>query len=194
MDPESHPFFRRDALKHYLQGREEQVLPRFASPQTFAWLWGLLLLLVVAAMLASFCRIPLYVSGVAIITREECTTGKGCKQPVLIALLPPDSLPGLRVGQTIFLEIKGSRDRLRISVIKVLPVVESPEVIRNQFAIDKSLALAIDQPAAVAIAEWKSGGEAYAGSVLRIQVEFGSRRILSFAGKPKGESEYGLGH
>ena len=188
MPTEEHPFFRSRALQHYLEGREESVAPRLISPPVFACLWILLLLLVLGIVGASFFKIPVYAPGVAIVTRGACAAKADCKL-MIVALLPPESLSRLRVGQTIYLEQAGNSDRLRASVTGVEPAVESPETIRSRFGIDKSLALGLDHPAAVAIAKW-DGADAYAGSVLPVQVEFGSRRILPFLGSFGGKAPY----
>jgi hypothetical protein len=189
MPTEEHPFFRSRALQHYLEGREESVAPRLISPPVFACLWILLFLLVVGIVGASFFKIPVYAPGVAIVTRGACAAEADCKL-MIVALLPPESLSRLRVGQTIYLEQAGNPDRLRATLTGVESAVESPETIRSQFGIDdKSLALGLDHPAAVAIAKW-DGADAYAGSVLPVQVEFGSRRILSLLGAFGGKAPY----
>ena len=46
--------FRADALQRFARTREESVLPRFASPPTFAYLWSLLGLLLLMASIAWF--------------------------------------------------------------------------------------------------------------------------------------------
>lgn len=189
MPTEEHPFFRSRALQHYLEGREESVAPRLISPPVFACLWILLSLLVVGIVGASFFKIPVYAPGVALITRGACTAEADCKSLMIVALLPPESLPRLRVGQTIYLEQTGNPDRLRAFVTGVEPMVESPETITSRFGIDKPLASGIDHPVAVAIAKW-DGADAYAGSILPVQVEFGSRRILSLLGPSSGKAGY----
>lgn len=181
MPAEEHPFFRSRALQYYLEGREESVAPRLISPPVFACLWILLSLLIVGIAGASFFRIPVRASGVAVITRGTCAMEADCKSLMIVALFPPESLPHLRVGETIYLERAGNADRVRVSVTGVEPTVDSPETIRSRFGIATSLAPGIDHPSAVAIAQWDGAAE-YAGSVVSVQVEFGSRRIVTLLG------------
>jgi hypothetical protein len=188
MPAEEHPFFRSRALQHYLEGREESVVPRLISPPVFVCLWILLLLFVVGIAGASFLKMPVYAPGVAVITRGVCAPAKDCKL-MIVALLPPESLSHLHVGQTIYLEQSGKADRVRASLIGIEPTVESPETIRSRFGIDKSWGSIGDHPSAVAIAQWVGAAE-YAGSVLPVQVEFGSRRIVSLLGTSRGKALY----
>lgn len=188
MQTEEHPFFRSRALQHYLRAREESVAPRLISPPVFACLWILLLLLIVGIAGAAFFRIPVYAPGVAVITRGVCAPETACKL-MLVALLPPEYLPQLHTGQTMYLEQTGSSERLRVSVTAVEPAVESPGAIRSRFGIDKSLAPVVDRPVAVAIAGW-NGADVYSGSVLPAQVELGSRRILSLILPSRGKAGY----
>jgi hypothetical protein len=46
--------FREDAVRHYAQGREAAVLPRFVSPPTFRCLWAMLALLLAGGVVAWF--------------------------------------------------------------------------------------------------------------------------------------------
>ena len=43
--------FRSEALHHYMQGREKTVLPRYVAPPTFAFMWGLLSLLLISGLM-----------------------------------------------------------------------------------------------------------------------------------------------
>ena len=43
--------FRREALDHYMRGREKAVLPRYAAPPTLAFMWILLGLLLTGGVM-----------------------------------------------------------------------------------------------------------------------------------------------
>ena len=177
--PSDERFFRNRALQHYLQGRDEAVVPRLIALSIFARLWVAIgLLLVVTVVCAAFFKMPVYVPGVAAITHGKCGIEKECKTLMVVAFLPPESLSDLHVGQTIYLDQPTHQDRLQAVIVKVESAVESPENIRKQFEIDGSTAQAINHPAAVVVAQW-SGDNKYAGSTIAVQVESGSRRILS---------------
>ncbi|GLV60014.1 hypothetical protein KDH_68370 [Dictyobacter sp. S3.2.2.5] len=45
------PIFRQQAIQHYVQKREKDVLPRFVSPLLLLWLWILLFQLTLVGLL-----------------------------------------------------------------------------------------------------------------------------------------------
>src|SRR2546429_475543 len=59
----NHPIFRNNAVKHYMQSRDKDSLPRFISLPIALFLWILLGLLLVVGGLAWYEQIPSYVSG-----------------------------------------------------------------------------------------------------------------------------------
>lgn len=190
MPSDEHRFFRNRALQHYLQGRDEAGVPRLIAPSIFVSLWAVVgLLLVATVVCAAFSKMPVYVPGVAAITHGKCGIEKECKTLMVVALLPPESLPDLHAGQTIYLDQPAHQDRLQAVIVKVESAVESPEDIRNQFEMDGTADPALNHPAAVAIAQWH-GESTYAGGMIPVQVKSGSRRILSLL----AQSSRGSGH
>lgn len=174
--------FRAAALQRYIQSQEQPVLPRLATPRVFPYLWVLLGLLVMAGFTVWLTPVPIYTSGLGIVSVEgTAQTNPG--EPVLIAFLPPDTRTALRAGQQLSIQLSSTGERLNVPVIEVSPAVVSPAEARQQFHLGEA-ALAIVQPSAVAVArlEATSTGlpdSAYLGSVFRIDVEIGSRRALS---------------
>jgi hypothetical protein len=59
----NHPIFRQNAVKHYMQSREKDTLPRFISLPIALFLWALLGLLLVVGLLAWYEQIPTYATG-----------------------------------------------------------------------------------------------------------------------------------
>ena len=71
------------------------------------------------------------------------------------------------------------------SLIVIEPKVNSPTALRERFGLTGSAAVAINRPMAVAFARLepvpRQGSAAnYAGSVYRVEVEVGHRRVISF--------------
>ena len=66
--------FRAEIFQHYIQGREEPVLPRLICPCTFLCLWLLLGLLVASGFLAWCARVPVYASGLAVMADGRDST------------------------------------------------------------------------------------------------------------------------
>jgi hypothetical protein len=190
MEDSKSSIFRAGAVERYLQKREEAVLPRFVSPPTWICLWLLLGLLMAGGMAAWSAKTPVFTSGSALISawpeRLDSVYGQvGPGEMVVIAFLPPEYLSRLRIGQALFLQPDRAGARLGSKVIVVAPEVVSPEAARKMFAVNAGEARPLTQPSAVVIARFEpppSGLPAatYAGSVYNVEVEVGSRRVISF--------------
>jgi hypothetical protein len=193
--------FREDAVRHYLQGRDAAVLPRFVSPPTFRCLWAMLGLLVASGVVAWLTPVPVFTSGPAIVV-----AGRSLQ---VVAFLPAEQLSRLRVGQHLLLTGESADRPIRAPIVAVAPAICSPESARKAFGLTMGAALAIRQPSAVAIARWAGAGadpgvdrstsarprgrrtdidpirkelpaSAHAGALYRADVQVGTRRLISF--------------
>lgn len=190
MENAKRSIFRADAMQRYLQRREEAVLPRFVSPPTWVCLWLLLGLLMAGGLVAWSAKAPVYTSGSALVGNwpgrlDSVYAPREPGEIVVIAFLPPEYLPRLRAGQSLFLQLERAGGRLGSPVVAVAPEVVSPEAARKLFATNIGDKLDLTQPSAVAIARFEpshSGlpAAAYLGSVYHVEVEVGSRRVISF--------------
>jgi hypothetical protein len=175
--------FRDRALRRYVDDRERAVLPRLVSPRTFLALWLLLGLLAGVGFVAWSTRVPVYAAGPAIVVtrKDEHRSEPG---GVVIVFLPAESLPHLRAGQTVYLDLDGAGARLARPILNVEPEISSPSHARRRFALDAVAAEAVGTPAAVVIVDptpLPSGlpPTAYEGAVYRGQVQIATRRALS---------------
>jgi hypothetical protein len=176
--------FRVEAVRRYAQHRETAVLPRFVSPRTFRCLWVLTGLLAVGGGLASFAQVPVYASGSAIVVDARNNKLQGMPDDVVVALLPPEHHSHFEVGQQLFLHFPPTAERLRRSIIAVELEIYSPVAAQRRFGLAPGAALAVAHPAAVALAQLEplpagAPASAYLGSIGRVDVEVGSRRIIS---------------
>jgi len=190
MDDTKSSIFRASAVERYLQRQEEAVLPRFISPPTWICLWLLLGLLMVGGIVVWSAKTPVFTSGSALVgvwpEQLDSIYGRvGPGEMVVIAFLPPEYLSRLRIGQALFLQPDRAGARLGSKVIAVAPEVVSPEAARKMFGINAGDARPLTQPSAVAIARFEPPPSSlpaatYAGSVYQVEVEVGSRRVISF--------------
>lgn len=167
-----------------MQSRKEPVFPRFVSPRTAAYLWVLLGLLMASGLVAWFTQVPVYASGLAVVVDRSSVTQDIQIQDdaLLVVFLPPEQ--HLQAGQNLFLQFDAAGERLSRAIVAVEPEISSPDAARRRFALESGAALAITQPAAVAIARFEPTStdlpaRAYMGSVYRVDVEVGSRRVIS---------------
>lgn len=173
--------FRQNAVQHYLHDREESVLPRFVSPRTFLYLWLLLALLLAGGLVSWFAQVPIFVSGPAFVVER---TAESQPDSVAVAiLLPPETLSSLYVDQPLFVQLTEGT-RLQRSIVTIDHKVNSPQRIREELGLPAELATTIRQPATVAFADLAPlpsdlPASAYAGSVYRVEVQVGSRRVIS---------------
>src|SRR5262249_50644431 len=101
-----------------------------------------------------------------------------------VAFLAPESLSHLRAGQRMFLTWGSTGERFNRPIFAIEPKILSPGAARERFAIDAATARAITGPAAVAMARWEPiparlAAPAYAGTICHVDIEVGSRRVLS---------------
>jgi hypothetical protein len=176
--------FRADAVRRYTQSREESVLPRFVSPRTFSYLWILLGLLGVSGFVAWCARVPVYASGLGVVVDRRGKTNDVRDDVVMVAFLRPENRSHLRVGQTLLVLLDPAGERTRRPIIAIEPKIVSPNAVQQRFALSAGAAHAVTQPSAVAIARFEPNptnlpASTYVGSVYPVDVEVGSRRVLS---------------
>ncbi len=176
--------FRAEAVQRYIENREKAVLPRFVTPRTFLCLWLLLGLLVAGGVVAWLTPIPIYASGPAIVVASHDDSESMRDEVLVVAFVPPEHLPHLQVGQRLFLHFDSVGERLSNSVGVVEPQIISPATARQRFAPDGCATLVVPQPAAVVMTRLKAlPGDMptaiYSGTTGHVDVEVGSRRMLS---------------
>lgn len=175
--------FRPTALRRYIDDRERAVLPRFVSARAFLVLWLLLGLLAGAAFTAWLARVPVYAAGPAIVVEQPAVHSAASAGVVFVLLLPPEVHDRLHTGQSVLLNLDGTR--LRRPILAIEPEISSPNAARRRFGLDVDLTGAVNRPVAVAVvdpAPLPSGlpASAYAGTLTQAEVEIGTRRALSF--------------
>ena len=179
--------FRREAVRRYMERREQTILPRFVSPRVFYYLWALLGLLLAGGAIAWVTPVPTYASGFGIVVTQDGGS-QDANDIVLAVFLPPENLSRVQAGQTGFVQGSAGADRVSCPIVAVESQIVSPDEARERFALDAGTAPIITQPAALAIAQFQSPlsgkpAAAYLGSVYRVEVEVGTERLLSLLGE-----------
>lgn len=187
-DRPNRSIFREDAIRRYVASREEVVLPRWISPNSFRYLWVLLGLLFGGIFLAWCAKVPVSAAGKATIVRLPAPTPGVREEVVIAAFFPAQTRSQLQAHQPLRLHFEGisslDRDRLRRLKLAAKPAILSPEDIRTQFGLTTSTALQINQPVAVAIVPLDPTAlnlppTAYIGSTGTAEIVVGSQRLLS---------------
>jgi hypothetical protein len=176
MSVPNHPIFRENAVKHYMQSRDTDTLPRFISLPVALFLWILLGLLLVVGGLAWYEQVPTYASGNGVVLSSKYAPPYAHQEAVAVAFFAVGLANHLHVGQTVSVRFASSTQSLKGTVLAVNPVV-SPDAAVRRYGLDASL---ITQPSAVMLIKLDNISPVlYAGSTLTVNVRIGSRRIIS---------------
>jgi hypothetical protein len=178
MSQSPRPLFREHALKEYMQRREKDVLPRSVAPPTMLFVWLLLLITLTLLFLTWETRVPTFISGSGLLLFPTSSTNTQTSEMVL-AFLPPASLPKLHPGLLVQIQFGSSTQHIQRSITHVLPTIQSPQSIRQKYALDASSGALITQPEAVAEIQLSNLDTRYADSQVTIQVQVGQQKVLS---------------
>lgn len=191
----SRRIFRPSALNRYNERLEKIELPRYASAPwiLLMWLVGFLLLLATAFLLA--VELPEHAEGPGLVVAGG-SPGANQSGTAVIALLPVHLAPRLAPGQAAEVRFPGSPSGEEQTFMAAVRSVEtdplSPAAARRRFGVDLVAAGHINGPVTVALLDAEFPAEAWAGSVGTVQIEVGSRSMLSLLpGLVAGET--GLG-
>lgn len=180
---ERRSIFRDQALRHYLEGREKEVLPRLVSQRMFLSLWALLVLLAVAVGGGAYLvKVPDYTSGPAIVLDKEAA-GRYGGGTLVAAFLAPEYLPDLKKDEKLLLRLDPGGRGLPRPIAAVEPNVVSPKTARARFGLGDA-AVGIRQPSAVVVAALEplprgAANSNNSGAIYWADVEVGSRTALS---------------
>ncbi|WP_420628004.1 hypothetical protein [Candidatus Leptofilum sp.] len=172
--------FRAEAVQHYVQSQQESVIPKFVSPYAFPYFWMLICLLITTLCLMWLVRIPIFVSGQAVIVEAPGTSLP--ESAVLVIFFPPQYLTQLQEGQAVYIQSALNDVPIQQTIIAISPDVVSPTVATAVYGVDAEL---VAGPTAVALADFNLPEQSsyptdtFLGSRYFAQVEVDSRRLIS---------------
>ncbi|GHO92775.1 hypothetical protein KSF_028230 [Reticulibacter mediterranei] len=176
----NHPIFRQNAVKHYMQSREKDTLPRFISLPIALFLWGLLGLLLVVGLLAWYEQIPTYATGQGAVLSPRYMSHYAQQGAVAAAFFAIDQAKYLHVGQRVAVSFTSSSDNSLKGTVLAVDAAVSPDSALSHYGLSSTSALSITQPSVVVIIKLDAVSPSlYAGSTLTANVQVGSRRIIS---------------
>lgn len=183
--------FRDKALQQYIQGKNKTILPRFASPPVFVFLWILLGLLLIASIAAWLAQVPTFVSGSGIISTPTGTTQQGGNEAFAVIFIPATALLKLHSGLPVQVQIGSTGPRVLGTITTVAADVTSPAAARKQYNLSGGLTAVITQPSFVVTASLGTtiSPQLYASSTVTAQIQVGTQRVLSLFpgfGAPNG--------
>ena len=180
MSQAQRPLFREHALKHYLQKREKDILPRLVSPPAFICGWFLLCLVVAVGVVAWLEEVPIFVSGSGIVLAQEQSNVSGGGGTARI-FLPASEARLVHVGEASLLQVGMTGPSFASKIVDVEPGVLSPHDVHKRYGFNYSGMPVITEPSVAVDVEIGPSvpSRLYAGSPVSAQVQIGTRRVLS---------------
>jgi hypothetical protein len=167
--------FRSQALKHYMQDREKDILPRFVAPPMFLFLWTLIGLLLITLGIAWFGEVPQYVTGNGLILEQQA----GTQVALLFFPVDPASPFSVRVGTPVHLRLEAGSKLQTHTVTHVEPGIIGPEEAQQRYQLGRAETLVITGPS-IAVFVSLEGTQVRGQTLIQqAQLELGSRRLLT---------------
>ncbi|HVQ40513.1 MAG TPA: hypothetical protein VMS31_23425 [Pyrinomonadaceae bacterium] len=158
--------------------------PWYVKGKTFVFLWVMLLLLLCGGIATLFIRVPIYAQGIAVIVDGRTIPQYGHNEPVLVAFMPPETLPDLHVGRSLVFEVEKNQPLKTGSISAVESGLLKADAVEKQFNLSGGLGLALMPESAVVLARPEfavdDSPERFFKRMVRVKVEVGTRRTGAF--------------
>lgn len=167
--------FRTQALAHYAQNKQKDILPGFVTPPVFLCLWLLLLLIGATTFLAWQERVPTYIQVRGIILEQQ-------HEPVTALLfIPSGSVTNMAVGQEITLQVNALAYQFQARVTSIDPGAITPNEASSQYGLTGDAKLVITQPSTVAHVNLtpQQASQVIDHLSITAQIQVSSRSLLS---------------
>jgi hypothetical protein len=180
MSQAQRPLFREHALKHYLQRREKDILPRLVSPPIFICGWFLLCLVVAVGMVAWLEKVPVFVngSGIVLAQRHGNVSSRG---GMVRIFLPAREASLVHVGEASLLQVGMTGPSFTSAIVRVESGLFSPDDLHKRYGFNYDGMPAVTEPSIAVDVRVDPSVPArlYAGSPVSAQIQIGTRRVVS---------------
>ena len=168
--------YRENALKHYREGRDRDVLPRLVAPSAFLLLWLLLGVLVLFGLLAWSLQIPVYATGSGVLMG-----GDQPDQVRAVIFLPAQHLSSLHPGQRVQLSIGSAHVNEQAPIVSIEPGLLSPQAASQRYGLGSEAGLLVQQPSVAVIVKLdpQLAPGLSAGTLVQAKIQIGSQPLLA---------------
>ncbi len=167
--------FRDQAVQKYRQVQEKSVLPRIVAPPVFLFFWILLVILTAGGIVAWMGQVPLYITGSGVILDRDVVPGQGSDEAVAVVPFDANDVSHIHRGLSSEVQIGSIGREFTRPVDTVSSALLSPSEIHQRYGLEMA-----DPARIISI---RLGGaiskHIYAGSPVHVQIQVGSRRLLS---------------
>ncbi len=167
--------FRDQAVQKYKQNQEKSILPRIIAPPVFLFFWILLAILTAAGVVAWLGQVPLYVAGSGVVLDKDVAPDQGSDEAVAVVPFTAHDVSRIRRGLPSAVQVGSTGPELTRPIDTVSPAILSPSEIHQRYGLEMT------DPAQIVSIRLGStiSRHIYAGSPVHVQVQVGSRRLLS---------------
>lgn len=167
--------FRDKALERYRQNQEKSILPRVVAPPVFLFCWILVIVLSVAVVASWMGQLPSYTTASGVIPSNQLLPDQGSDEAVAVLLFPVGQTASIRVGLPAQAQIGQAGPNVPCKVSVVDTTLLSPTMVSQQYGIS------VTDPTQVIMVRLGNSvpRHLYAGSHVQVQIQTGSRRLLS---------------
>lgn len=167
--------FRTQALRHYAQNRQKDILPSFINARVFLVLWSVLLLTFVALVVAWRVSVPVYAhpSGILLEGPDETTTA--------LLFVPASADLSIQVGQEVALQVNVSGQQFMGSVASVDRRVMEPGEARAYYHLTGDAQFVVTRPSFIVHLAINMHASAQVADHVSVagMLQTGSRSLLS---------------
>lgn len=176
-----HFTYRQKAFARYVEQRDQDILPRLVAPPVFIFFWTLIGLLIIIIGIALSIQVPVYTHGQALIIAPSEIDGNQQAAAMALVVFTPDQLSRLQVGQAVRVYVDAAESPVDTTIATIVPEILSPDEVRSNYQLEDQLAATVRQPSVLAQTDVMPPLtlSLYAGSVLPVEVETGSQRLIT---------------
>lgn len=167
--------FRTQALKHYAQNKQKDILPGFVAPPIFLMLWLLLLIIGAATFFAWQEQVPTYTQALGVVIEQQSELA------TVLLFVPSGSVTSIAVGQEITLQVNVTGQQFQASITSVDPSSITPENADAHYALTGDTRFVITQPSTVVHIDLtpQQAGQVADHMSVSAQIQTGSHSLLS---------------
>ncbi|GCE23816.1 hypothetical protein [Dictyobacter kobayashii] len=176
------PLFREHALQHYMQRRENDILPRIVSPPVFLFVWLLFGIVLASGIMAWLERVPVYVNGTGIVVESEHKINAQQSEVNALVFIPVNAINHVRPGSHGLIQLGSATGGYFNSTVTSLePLVLSPEAIQTHYMLSCSAAQQITEPSVAVHVKvlMPANDHVFNGTLLQARIQIGTQRVLA---------------
>ncbi|GHO45393.1 hypothetical protein [Ktedonospora formicarum] len=176
----NHPVFRKNAMQHYMRGREKDTLPVFINVPLSLVLWFLLGIVLATGCIAWYQQVPTFVIASGVVLEQNQMQHLTSDQSNVALFVPWSPMEKPQVGQSVALRFGSHGEQVTGLITRVEHQQSNPASLCQKFELSQDCLLLIRQPSiTLYVRAQELSPSVYAGTPITADVQIGSQRVLS---------------